>query len=115
MRSFGFAKSWLCENIPICLCGNKIDSPDRKVRARQIQLHRRKNLPYFELSARSNYNFEKPFLWLSRRLLGDPVLCFVEAPALRVPDVVLEHYRIVEMEQALQQASELPLPDSDDE
>mmetsp|Transcript_47938 Transcript_47938/g.147996 ORF Transcript_47938/g.147996 Transcript_47938/m.147996 type:complete len:185 (+) Transcript_47938:45-599(+) len=58
----------VCENIPIVLVGNKVDVKDRQVKAKNIQFHRKRNLQYYDLSARSNYNFEKPFLWLARRL-----------------------------------------------
>ena len=33
---------------------------------------------YHEISAKSNYNYEKPFLYLARKLVGDPNLHFVE-------------------------------------
>jgi GTP-binding nuclear protein Ran len=67
----------VCENIPIVLCGNKVDIKDRKVKANSIVFHRKKNLQYYDISAKSNYNFEKPFLWLARKLIGDPNLEFV--------------------------------------
>mmetsp|Transcript_2621 Transcript_2621/g.2872 ORF Transcript_2621/g.2872 Transcript_2621/m.2872 type:complete len:119 (-) Transcript_2621:53-409(-) len=54
----------VCENIPIVLVGNKVDVKDRQVKAKNIQFHRKRNLQYYDLSARSNYNFEKPFLRL---------------------------------------------------
>jgi GTP-binding nuclear protein Ran len=40
---------------------------------------------YYEISAKSNYNFEKPFLYLARKLTMDPTLEFVEAPAMPPP------------------------------
>ena len=43
---------------------------DRKVKPKQIIFHRKKNLQYYDISAKSNYNFEKPFLWLARKLTG---------------------------------------------
>ncbi|KAK7808333.1 hypothetical protein U0070_002704, partial [Myodes glareolus] len=43
----------------------------------------RKNLQYYDISAKSNDNFEKPLLWLARKLLGDPNLEFVAM--LRLP------------------------------
>jgi len=64
----------VCENIPIVLTGNKIEIKDRKVKAKQITFHRKKNLQYFDISAKSNYNFEKPFLWIARKLCGDDKL-----------------------------------------
>ena len=77
------------------LVGNKVDVKERKVKARLITFHRKKNLQYFDISAKSNYNFEKPFLWLARKLCIDPHLEFTEAPATRPPEVALdaEHMR----------------------
>ena len=34
----------VCDNIPIVLCGNKVDIKDRKVKAKNIVFHRKKNL-----------------------------------------------------------------------
>lgn len=45
---------------------------------------------YYDISAKSNYNFEKPFLWLARKLIGDPNLEFVEMPALAPPEVNMD-------------------------
>ena len=58
----------VCENVPIVLVGNKVDVKDRKVKAKQITFHRKKNLQYYDISAKSNYQFEKPFVWLLRKL-----------------------------------------------
>ena len=41
-----------CGTIPIVLCGTKVDSWDRKIKAKQITFHRKKNLQYFEVSAK---------------------------------------------------------------
>lgn len=68
----------VCENIPMVLCGNKVDVKDRKLRAKSITFHRKNNMQYYDISARSNYNFEKPFLWLARRLAGNNDLNFVQ-------------------------------------
>jgi GTP-binding nuclear protein Ran len=45
---------------------------------------------YYDISAKSNYNFEKPFLWLARKLVGDANLEFVEMPALHPPDIAMD-------------------------
>lgn len=45
---------------------------------------------YYDISAKSNYNFEKPFLWLARKLIGDPNLEFVAMPALLPPEVTMD-------------------------
>ena len=105
----------VCENIPIVLCGNKVDMKDRKVKAKQIIFHRRKNLQYFDISAKSNYNFEKPFLWLARQLYGDKDLKFVEEVALAPPEVSIDAAQVAKYEQALIAASAVPLPDDDDD
>ena len=55
-----------------------------------MTFHRKNNLQYFEISAKSNYNFEKPFLWLARKLVGNPALEFAAAPALAPPEVQVD-------------------------
>eukprot|EP00808_Paulinella_micropora_P020558 g52157.t1 len=62
----------VCENIPIVLCGNKVDSKEMAVKPRDIIFHRKMNLQYYDISAKSNYNFEKPFLYIAKQLTGDP-------------------------------------------
>ena len=47
---------------------------ERKVKTGAVTFHRKKNLQYFEISAKSNYNFEKPFLWLARKVVGYVIL-----------------------------------------
>lgn len=105
----------VCENIPIVLCGNKVEVKDRKVKAKQITFHRKKNLQYFEISAKANYNFEKPFLWLARKLAGDNSLQFVEAPAVRPPEATIDLEQVARYEQELQAAAACPLPDDDED
>ncbi|KAJ6833485.1 GTP-binding nuclear protein Ran-2 [Iris pallida] len=105
----------VCENIPIVLCGNKVDVKNRQVKAKMVTFHRKKNLQYYEISAKSNYNFEKPFLYLARKLAGDVNLHFVESPALAPPEVHidLDAQRVHEQEIAI--AAAQPLPDDDDD
>jgi len=105
----------VCENIPIVLCENKVEIKDRKVKAKQITFHRKKNLQYYDISAKSNYNFEKPFLWLARKLSGDNALHFVEAPALQPPEFQIDAAQAAKYEQELQQAAAQPLPEDDDD
>jgi hypothetical protein len=40
--------------------------------------------------SQSNYQFEKPFLWLMRRLSGDAGLELVQAPALQPAEAVMD-------------------------
>lgn len=60
----------ICENIPIVLCANKVDVKTREVNARQVTFHRKKKLQYYEISAKTSYNLEKPFLYFARTLIG---------------------------------------------
>ena len=105
----------VCENIPIVLTGNKVEIKDRKVKAKQITFHRKKNLAYYDVSAKSNYNFEKPFLYLARKLANDMTLEFTEQPALPAPEVHLTAEQIAQQERELQEAAAVPLPDDDDD
>jgi len=105
----------VCENIPIVLTGNKVEIKDRKVKAKQITFHRKKNLQYYDISAKSNYNFEKPFLWLARKLSGVNSLQLVESPALQPPEVFIDESTKQAYDAALRDAANQPLPDDDDE
>ncbi|KAK4464849.1 ras family-domain-containing protein [Cladorrhinum samala] len=105
----------VCENIPIVLCGNKVDVKERKVKAKTITFHRKKNLQYYDISAKSNYNFEKPFLWLARKLVGNAALDFVAAPALAPAEVTVDKALLEQYEAEMNQAAEQPLPEEDDD
>ena len=106
----------VCDNIPICLVGNKVDVKDRKVNAKQITFHRKKNLQYYDVSAKSNYNFEKPFLWLARKLAGgNTQLNFVEQPALKPAEIHIDAQQRAQMENDIKVAATVPLPDDDDD
>lgn len=105
----------VCENIPIVLCGNKVDNKERKVKAKQINFHRKKNLQYYDISAKSNYNFEQPFKWLARKLCGDPNLDLVPESALAPPEVQINPELMMQNERELAEANEVPLPADDDE
>ena len=76
------AASWL--GIPSVLIGCKAEIKDRYVTAKHISgtidRFRGPNFAYFDISAKSNYNFEKPFLFLIRQLLSNPDLFFIGSP-----------------------------------
>lgn len=92
----------VCDSsIPIVLVGNKVDHPAREVKARMIDFHRKKHLQYYDISAKSNYNFEKPFLWLAKRLANDPELCLTKAAVLAQQEVVLDASAAAAMEAEL--------------
>lgn len=105
----------ICENIPMVLVGNKVDAKDRKVKARQITFHRKRNLQYYDVSAKSNYQFEKPFLFLMKRLVNDVNLDLVEAPVLQPAEFTMSADQIRELEAEREMAENAPLPDDEDD
>mmetsp|Transcript_23840 Transcript_23840/g.34864 ORF Transcript_23840/g.34864 Transcript_23840/m.34864 type:complete len:229 (+) Transcript_23840:37-723(+) len=105
----------VCEQIPMVLCGNKVDRPERQIKTRQITFHRKKNIKYYDISAKSNYNYEKPFLFISRKLARDSSLVFTQQPALAPPQAHIDAAQMAKMqaEMAAMQASNID--DDDDE
>lgn len=87
---------------------------ERKVKAKAITFHRKKNLQYYDISAKSNYNFEKPFLWLARKLVGNQTLEFVAAPALAPPEVQVDQAVLDQYQKEMADAAQMPLPDEED-
>ncbi|GBG79113.1 hypothetical protein CBR_g28828 [Chara braunii] len=74
--------------IPMVLCGNKVDVNKRQVKPHHVTFHKTKaNLDYCEMSAKGNYNVDKPFLYLARKLLDDPDIVFLQGPAMEAPEV----------------------------
>merc|ERR1711965_227724 len=104
----------VCENIPIVLVGNKVDVKDRQVKAKNIQFHRKRNLQYYDLSARSNYNFEKPVLWLARRLANQANLQF-QGQFAKAPEIQIDAALIQQHERGLQEAQNVAIGDDDDD
>ena len=103
----------VCDNIPIVLVGNKVDVKERKIRAKQINFHRKKNLSYYDISAKSNFNYEKPFLYLAKKLVGDSHLTFVDSVALLPGEVAISAETITKYQQELDIAAQMQLPDDD--
>jgi len=94
--SYKNVKNWytdfshICENIPIVLVGNKVDLKDRKVKPKMIKFHHKNNIEYYDISAKSNYNYEKPFLYLIRRLLNDPDIQIINPTPIKPPEVEID-------------------------
>jgi len=105
----------VCENIPMVLCGNKVDMKDRKVKPKHITFHRKKNLTYFDISAKSNYQYEKPFVYLARQLSGEASLRLEAMPALEPPEVQMDEEAIRRGEEELRAALDAPLPEEEDD
>lgn len=58
-----FIRETTCPKIPICLIGNKIEVKKRVVLSKIIKFHLKHGLIYYEMSALSGYNLEKPLEW----------------------------------------------------
>ncbi|KAF9426632.1 GTP-binding nuclear protein gsp1/Ran [Podila epigama] len=80
----------VCHDIPIVLCGNKVDIKERIVKPKDITFHRKNNLQYRDISTTSNYNIEEPFLWLARTLTNSPDLQLVTSPSLLPPETSVD-------------------------
>ena len=63
--------------IPMVLCGTKSDRRDSIAEPGVYELIKTYNVMYYPISAKSLYNFEKPFLVLLRQLTGNKDLEFV--------------------------------------
>lgn len=100
----------VCGNIPIVILGNKVDIEERNVVAKDITFHRKMDLVYFDVSAKSNYNFEKPFLLLLKTIVREDELEFVEMPALQPPEVQIDKLLQKQFEADLKEAEAQPLP-----
>ena len=74
--------------------GNKVDHRDRIVMPQEILCSdwfydHCSSIKYFDISAKSNYEFEKPFLHLIRKLKNDPSIRFVPEEAREPPVAIL--------------------------
>ncbi len=66
----------VCPDIPMVMCGNKVDIQNRKVKMSDITPPQKTGIPYYDISVMSNYQFDKPWLWLARKLTGKNDLVF---------------------------------------
>lgn len=74
----------MCPNAPIVIVGNKVDILDRKIMPSKISkcirianmnsANEQKSLDYVDMSVRSCYNYEKPFLKVLRKHFYEPNL-----------------------------------------
>ena len=58
----------ICGDIPVVVCGNKSEYSPKKVVIGD---------PYVEISVENNYQLNKPFLLLAKRLFNDTELIFI--------------------------------------
>ena len=77
----------LDSNKPIVVCGNKQDLPNKELRTRDIRSWKFSN--YKDISARSAYNYEQPFLRVLQGLVAAGQIDFVAAPEEREIGIVM--------------------------
>lgn len=82
MSYYNWLKAMFGE-LPVVVCGNKIDT-NTSYHSQYIHFIRTHcdivNMSLSLISAKSNYNFEKPFLLLLKNLLSDENVAFVQTP-----------------------------------
>ena len=111
----------MCGNIPMVLCGNKVDNKNLKVSRNSALKPSRYlsyrpscrypiDLQYCSISAKSHKNYEKPFLWLARKLMDDANLEFVSAPAPQPTKLQMDSNYYTQTEAQLGEAQRTPLP-----
>ncbi|KAH0569399.1 GTP-binding nuclear protein RAN/TC4 [Spironucleus salmonicida] len=104
----------IVQDIPMVLVGNKCDQKNREVRTQSVSFHRNKGIDYVEISAKSNYNYEVPFLIICKKLANDPTLSFTQAPALIPAEIQMTEQDKAQINDALNQAANVALPDDDE-
>ncbi|MES1909693.1 MAG: hypothetical protein MHM6MM_002394 [Cercozoa sp. M6MM] len=112
--------SRVCPDIPIVLCGNKVDIKNRVVKPKNITFHRKKpNIQYYDISAKSNYGFDKPFRWILRKLSGNDDAHFVQEPVLLDPTATVDMQQQQQVEAEMRQRDEaaknLPLQEDNED
>lgn len=101
--------------IPIVLVGTKSDlTAERRVKPKSITFHRKKSIPYFEVSLKTPNSFAQPFLWLAQRMSGDDDLAFVPEPARQIPLPLLDEERAARLRRQLEVAATVPIGRDDD-
>jgi GTP-binding nuclear protein Ran len=100
--TFFSLKSWkdrvtkvLGDKIPIVVCGNKNDCVLSNA-SLKIGMQAKKFGDYYcEISAKTNYNFEKPFLHIIRQVIEDDTIHFIIAPTFFLPKENIHPERLV--------------------
>mmetsp|Transcript_46271 Transcript_46271/g.70790 ORF Transcript_46271/g.70790 Transcript_46271/m.70790 type:complete len:214 (+) Transcript_46271:42-683(+) len=100
--------------LPIVICGNKLDLGGRSVFPEDIVFPKEHGLPYYDISVKSNLNFAEPFLRLAKSVINRPDLVFVECLALSFSPADVDPARFAFYQKELEEALNQPLPDDDD-
>lgn len=100
----------ICPDIPLCLCGNKVDAVGRKIKPAHMKDRKSMNMAYFDISAKSNYNYEKPFLYLTKKILNNPNIFFVADANLLPPETYVDDNLMSQMEREFEEAQMQAVP-----
>lgn len=66
------------EDVPVIVCGNKIDALNRKLTEEMIKEVLPKTVPYFNVSAKINHNVQTAVLELAKKLTDHSDLEFID-------------------------------------
>ena len=77
-------------NLPIVWVGNKTDVRGRKVKPALIDTYNKLSVPYFDCSSRSNYQLERPFRTLLRKVCNNHSLLFIVNEPIAPPEVQID-------------------------
>ena len=69
----------ICPLAKLTICGNKVDILEKKVHTTTSSIVA-ENIPYFDVSTKSKFNCDKPFLSLLREITGHTNLEFLDIP-----------------------------------
>ena len=101
----------ICKNVPVVLVGNKVESNCRKVETKDITFHKGKFMQYCELSGRSGYQYEKPFLLLLRMLALNNTIELLSEPIPQPEEARLTEDEIKQVIEYEEIGEDAPLPE----
>ena len=105
----------ICENVPVVLVGNKVDSEHRIVESKDIIFHKGKFMQYCELSGRSGYQYEKPFLVLLRMLAQNNTIELLSGPVPQPEEARLTEDEIKQVVEYEEVGEDAPLPGNNED
>eukprot|EP00210_Caulerpa_lentillifera_P006036 g5768.t1 len=86
--------------VSVVLVGNKVDLSNRQVKPKQVTFHKKVEIPYIEMSAKSNYNVDQPFLIFARLLFNDSTVELKDGVELTAPEIEID---LIEQQQRRQE------------
>lgn len=115
--SYKYCPKWLDAlrrvhgTLPVTLVGNKIDIQDKKIKEKCVLLHLKKNLPFNYISAKANFNIERPFVCIIRSLIEDDKLELIESPIQRPAEIMITYEEMQKFEEGFVRTALPPIED----